>query len=93
MYYRNTKMFIPEVSRRKNIAKQLYIVGNDDDDGTQYQLDIILLQRKYYHHKRMKYLFWVLFITGNVHTLFRGPIMEAVFVYRDPLFGRIICKI
>ena len=45
MYYRNTKMFIPEVCRRKNIAKQLYIVGNDDDDGTQYQLDIILLQR------------------------------------------------
>ena len=38
-------MFIPEVCRRKNIAKQLYIVGNDDDDGTQYQLDIILLQR------------------------------------------------
>ena len=73
VYYRNTKMFIPEVCRRKNIVKQLYIVGNDDDDGTKYQLDIILLQRKYYHHKRMKYLFWVLFITGNVHTLFHWP--------------------
>ena len=73
VYYRNTKMFIPEVCRRKNIVKQLYIVGNDDDDGTKYQLDIILLQRQYYHHKRMKYLFWVLFITGNVHTLFHWP--------------------
>ena len=73
VYYRNTKMFIPEVCRRKNIVKQLYIVGNDDDDGIKYQLDIILLQRKYYHHKRMKYLFWLLFITGNVHTLFHWP--------------------
>ena len=38
-------MFIPEVCRRKNIVNQLYIEGNDDYDGTQYQGDIVLLQR------------------------------------------------
>ena len=47
----NSKIFIPEVCRRKDIVNQLYIVGNDDYDGTQYQVDIVLLQRILSSHK------------------------------------------